>query len=341
MCTCITYRNGDFYFGRNLDLEHDFGERVVITPRNFTLKFKDMPSVEEHYAMIGMASSENSYPLYTEAVNEKGLCAAGLNFPHSAFYNEFEADKKNVAQYELIPWILSQCSSVEETKDLIDDLNVIGSAFAENIPAAPLHWMIADRNKSMVIESVNEGVQVYDNPYGVLTNEPPFSYYREHLNLYGNLRADAPAGVFFGNSKETMNENSPKLRIYGEGLGAVGLPGDYSPVSRFVKAAFLKWNSFSHKDEISNVSQFFHILDSVAMVKGSVITEKGEYDITLYSCCVNADKGVYYYKTYENSRIQAVDLYKENLEDDKLKIFELIRGQDINFINRHNREVKL
>lgn len=338
MCTCITYDNGDFYFGRNLDLDTGFGERVVITPRDFPLSFNDMPAQDHHYAMIGMASSENSYPLYAEAVNEKGLCAAGLNFPKSASYKERILGKDNIAPYEIIPWILGQCGNMKEVKALIKNINITDIPFSEDMPNAPLHWIVADRECSIVIEAVKEGIKIYDNPYGILTNEPEFSYYKHHLSLYGNLSSASHCNGFFknGDSDKNLSDKTPKLDNYAEGLGAVGLPGDFSPVSRFVKAAFLKWNSISEKDEVSDVSQFFHILDSVAMVSGAVITQNNKEDITIYSCCINARKGVYYYKTYKNSRIQAVDLYKEDLDGDNLKTFELIKGQDINFINRHN-----
>src|SRR5699024_2599362 len=81
MCTCIAYKNKDFYFGRNLDLDCSFGEQVVVTPRNFSLEFRNTEWENRHYAMIGMASADDRFPLYAEAVNEKGLCMAGLNFP--------------------------------------------------------------------------------------------------------------------------------------------------------------------------------------------------------------------------------------------------------------------
>ena len=98
------------------------------------------------------------------------------------------------------------------------------------------------------------------------------------------------------------------------GMGGMGLPGDLSSASRFVKAAFTKLNSLSGDSESESVSQFFHILGSVAQQRGCVVVENGEYEYTIYSSCVNTDRGVYYYKTYENSQITAVDLHRENLE---------------------------
>lgn len=324
MCTCITYQNGDFYFGRNLDLQSTFGEKVVITPRNYHFSFKELPDLSRHYAMIGMAAVHEGYPLYAEAVNEKGLGMAGLNFPGSAVYRKKIEGKKNIAPYELFPWILGQCSSVSEARELLKDINLLNVPFSESLPLAPLHWMIADKTSCIVLEAVKDGVSVYENQYGVLTNNPPFPYYQIHLSHYRNLTAKIPENQF---AKEL------ELPVYGQGLGGIGLPGDFSPVSRFVRATFLKWNSFSDCDELSNISQFFHILDSVAMVKGAVLTEEEKYDVTIYSCCVNTEKGIYYYKTYENNQIQEIDLHNENLESKELKAFVLSQEQQIKKLN--------
>lgn len=324
MCTCITYKNGDFYFGRNLDLEYAFGEKVVITPRNYMFSFRELPDLEQHYAMIGMAAVHENYPLYAEAVNEKGLGIAGLNFPGNAVYKDKMDKKKNVAPYELIPWILGQCATVEEAEKLLEEVNLLNIPFAGELPLAPLHWMIADRNSAIVVEAVEDGVHIYENKYGVLTNNPPFPYYQIHLSNYQNLMSKVPENRF---AKEL------ELPVFGQGMGAIGLPGDFSPVSRFIKAAFLKWNSSTDQDEPSNVGQFFHILDGVAMVKGSVVTEEGKYDITTYSCCVNAEKGIYYYKTYENNQIQEIRMHNENLESKELRIFELMKEQKMNRLN--------
>lgn len=320
MCTCITYKNGDFYFGRNLDLEYTFGEQVVITPRNYELKFRKLPSIFHHYAMIGMATVAQNYPLYAEAVNEKGLGIAGLNFPGNACYQKEDTNKKNVTPFELIPWILGQCASVKEARERLEELNLLDEAFAEKMPLAPLHWMIADKEECIIMECIQDGIHIYENPYGVLTNNPPFPYYQMHLNNYLNLSSANPKNGF-----------APEipLNTYGQGMGAIGLPGDYSPASRFVKAAYLKWNSRSSEEENANVSQFFHILDGVSMVRGSVITPEGREDITTYSCCINADQGIFYYKTYDNNQIQAVRMQKENLDSEDLKIFDLELKQQI------------
>lgn len=324
MCTCITYENGDFYFGRNLDLEYHFGEKVVITPRRYEFSFQKVTSRQTHYAMIGMAAVEKGYPLYAEAVNEKGLGMAGLNFPGNARYREEREGKDNVAPYELIPWVLGQCAGVEEVRHLLENLNLLNIPFAPHLPLAPLHWMIADRNSCVILEGREDGVHLYENPYGVLTNNPPFFYYQVHMGHYRNITAKVP-----------RNQFAPELElpVYGQGLGGVGLPGDFSPVSRFVKAVFLKENSCAEKGELASVSQFFHILDGVAMVRGAVLTRENLMDITTYSCCINVQKGIYYYKTYDNNQIQAVSMREEEKERKELQVFSLEKEQNIHWVN--------
>ena len=311
MCTCIAYENGDFYFGRNLDLDCSFGEKVVVTPRNFSLTFKKAGELNTHFAMIGMASAVPSFPLYAEAVNEKGLCMAGLNFPGNACYLPVAEEGVEIASIEIIHWILSQCESVAQAETYLQDMRIVDLAFSEQMSPAPLHWMLADKEQCLVLEAVKDGLKVYENPFGVLTNNPPFDYHRMNMNNYLNLSAQSPENRF----SQKLN-----LRPYAQGMGAMGLPGDASSASRFIRAAFLKWNSVAPKDEDSNVSQFFHILDGVAMVRGSVITEAGTYDVTTYSCCVNVGTGDYYYKTYDDSRIRKVGLYETDLEGTALMI---------------------
>lgn len=330
MCTCMTYENGDFYFGRNMDLDESFREKVVITPGNYQFTFQKMPDMKRHYSMIGMAAVHAGYPLYAEAVNEAGLAVAGLRFPGNAVYKKECPGRHNVAPYELIPWLLGQCASVREVRELLKDVNILKIQFHRQLPLVPLHWMAADRESCIVLEPLEEGLRVYENPYGILTNSPPFWYYRMHMGNYRNLTAGVPGNQF---------ARKLDLPVCGQGVGGFGLPGDYSPVSRFVKAVFLRWNARAEKEELSSVGQFFHMLDAVAMVRGAVLTEEGRADITTYSCCVNVKTGVYYYKTYENSQIQAVSLRGEDSLGKELRIFELESQPSVVYHNRKKRKI--
>lgn len=314
MCTAITYKTKDHYFGRNLDLEYSYNEAVTITPRNYIFEFRRMGEMRTHFAMIGMAYVVDNFPLYYDATNEKGLSIAGLNFPDNADYKPYCEGKDNVTPFELIPWILTQCETVNEAKKLIERINIYNENFSHNLPLSPLHWIISDKERSITLESVRSGIRVYDNPVGVLTNNPTFDYQMFNLNNYMSLTN--------GDIKNTFSaEKDLALKTYSRGMGALGLPGDFSSVSRFVKAAFVKQNSVSQNSENESVSQFFHILKSVEMPRGCVKVGEDSYAFTIYSSCCNTDQGIYYYTTYYNSNICAIDMRKENLNNDKLVKF--------------------
>lgn len=324
MCTAVSLLVKEHYFGRNLDLEYSYKETVTFTPRNYPLEFRYKETMEMHYAMIGMAYVNEGYPLYYEATNEKGLSMAGLNFPGNADYKPKAEGKDNVTPFEFIPWILGQCAAVSEAEWLIEKLNLLKENYSEELPLSPLHWMISDRESSIVVESVKDGIKVYKNPVGVLTNNPTFDKQLFNLNNYMHLTKEAPENCF---SKEL------NLEKYSRGMGAIGMPGDWSSQSRFVKAAFTKMNSVCGVTEEESISQFFHILTSVEHPRGCVAMGKELYEITIYSCCCNTDKGIYYYRTYDNSQISAVDMNRENLDGDQLVSYPLMKEQQIRWQN--------
>lgn len=305
MCTAAIYKTKNFYFGRTLDYDFSYGEEVVITPRNYPFSFLKARADKQNYAMIGMAHMESGYPLYYEAVNERGLGMAGLNFPGNTVYREQLSGKDNVASFEFIPWILRQCATVNEAKTLLRKINLLNTPFSEALPPAQLHWLIADRDEAVTVESVPEGILVYDNPAGVLTNNPPFNQQMLQLNNYMHLSPEEPENLFSGKLP---------LKAYSRGMGALGLPGDLSSQSRFIRAAFVRINSVSGDSEEESVGQFFHILGSVEQQRGCCKLGEGCYEITIYTSCCNTDKGIYYYTTYGNRQITAVDMHKEDLD---------------------------
>ena len=324
MCTAATYKTKNGYFGRTLDYEFSYGNEITITPRNYQFNFRNTESMNTHYAIIGMAYVAGNYPLYYDAINEKGLGIAGLNFVGNAAYNKPVENKTNIAQFELIPWILGQCSTVKDAKALLDNINIIDTPFSDELPLAQLHWIIADKEEAVTVESMADGLHIYNNPVGILTNNPPFNIQMFSLNNYMNLSPKNPENKF--------SDKLP-LHPYSRGMGAIGLPGDLSSASRFAKAAFTKMNSVSGDSEEESVSQFFHILGSVDQQRGCCEVHDGKYEITIYTSCCNLDKGIYYYTTYNNHQISAVDMHRENLDSDKLVRYPMILNQNINFQN--------
>ena len=327
MCTAATYKTKDFYFGRTLDYEFSYGDEIVLTPRAFPLDFRHTARRDTHYAILGMAHVADGYPLYYDAMNEKGLCAAGLNFVGNAVYTAVLPGRENIAQFELIPWLLGSAASVAEARTLLAGATITYTPFSDKFPPAQLHWLIADRNEAITVESTATGLHIYDNPAGVLTNNPPFDMQMFRLNDYMQRSPRQPENRF---------SDALALRTYSRGMGALGLPGDLSSASRFVRAAFVRAHAVSGEDENASVSQFFHILGAAEQPRGCCEVAEGKYEITIYTSCCNADRGIYYYTTYDNSRISAVDMHAENLDAKTLARFAPVTESQILYQNRHS-----
>lgn len=323
MCTAISYRTKDHYFGRNLDLEYSYQESITVTPRNYPFPFRRAEKILTHYAMIGTATVVDGYPLYYDATNEQGLSIAALNFPGNAVYQPVSEQKDNIASFELIPWILSQCKTVSQARSFLQNINLADIAFNEQLPPSPLHFIIADRCEAIVAEPVASGLILYDDPVGILTNNPPFDFHMYHLSNYLNLTREEPVNRF---------TNQIDLVPYSRGMGSIGLPGDLSSASRFIKAAFTKLNSTAGESENESISQFFHILGAVEQQRGCVKV-KETFEKTVYTSCCNTDKGIYYYRTYENSQISAVNMHREDLNGTSVTSYPMIHDQMIHWVN--------
>lgn len=324
MCTAISFKSKEHLFGRTLDLECSFNESVIITPRNYKFSFRNSECRNNHYAIIGIGIISNDYPLYYDAVNEKGLGIAGLNFPQNAVYNDITDKKINITSFEFIPYILSNCDSVDNSIEYIKKINITNVAFSNEFPTSPLHWIIADSKKVITIEPLDDGIKIYDNPVGVLTNNPTFDYHLFSLNNYRNISPYEKQSEF---SKDF------ELTKYSRGLSAVGLPGDLSSNSRFVRACFTKLNSISPNNKNGGITQFFHILEVVSQTNGCVRLEDGKLEQTVYTSCCDTENLIYYFTTYCNRQINAVKLLNENIDSNKLIRYNIEKEQQIKFIN--------
>lgn len=323
MCTAITFHRKNHYFGRNLDFEHGFGETVTITPRNFPFPFRQKDTIDTHYAIIGMAAIDNHYPLYYDGTNEMGLSMAGLYFPGNAVYLPPRSGMDNITPFEFIPWILSQCADVSQAENMLARLNLVSIPYSGQYPLSPLHWLIADKSRSITVEPRRSGIQIFENPIGVLTNNPPFDYHMHNLAGFLNLTREEPVNRFAPDYP---------LTPYSRGMGAIGLPGDLSSASRFVRAAFTKLNAVCGETEEAAITQFFHILEAVAQQEGCVRVGDS-FEKTIYTSCCNVDEGIYYYTTYENSQITGISLRNTDLNRTDLTVYPLITQQQIRMEN--------
>lgn len=324
MCTAVSFYADGLYFGRTLDYENSYGETIVITPRRFALPFREAETLFEHYAILGIAHVAQDYPLYYDAVNEKGLAMAGLNFVGNACYHADGTGQHHIAQFELIPWILGRCKDTHEAETLLKQTDITPTAFAPDMPTAQLHWILADSQRTMTVESVQDGLHIYENPAGVLTNNPPFREQLFRLNDFMHLSPKQPENLFGGNLP---------LACYSRGMGALGLPGDLSSQSRFIRAAFMCANALKGKTAAENVHQVFHILNTVEQVRGCCAVGEGQYEYTIYAACADATRGIYYYTGYDKYCLSAVCMHHEDLEAEKLFCYPMQHQENVMWQN--------
>lgn len=275
--------------------------------------------------MIGVSVVEDNYPLYCDAINEKDLGIAGLDFVGPCKYFSVDKSKNNMASFELIPYLLGSCETIDDVKKILANMNITNESFSDNLPAATLHWLMGDRSgKSIVVESTSTSLHIYDNLVNTLTNDPVFPAQVETLANFASVSPAQP--------KNTLVPNAD-INLYSRGLGTHHLPGGTDSNSRFIKASFVLAHSPKGNDEVENVTNFFHILHSVEQAKGTDEVEDNVFEFTMYSDCMNLDKGILYFTTYDNNQINAVDMNNEDLDTSDLITYELFKDQAIKFEN--------
>jgi len=316
MCTAIHL---DGYVGRNLDIERSYGESVIITPRKYALPLRKAGNIDDHFAFVGIGTVNRGYPLYYDAANEHGLYMADLNYVGNAKYHPLKDGCINLAPYELIPYILSKCKDVGEAKQRLEKINLVDIPFSRELPSSELHFIVADKDRALTVEPDAEGLNVYENKLGVLANNPSFPIQMHNLNNYASL------------TNEPISNRFPEcvgFDEYSRGMGALGLPGDLSSQSRFVRATFHKLNCVKSGE----ITDIFHLLSTVEMPRGSL--KLGDnYEITAYSSAVNLASLTYYYKAYGSVSLCSANLFNENLSSPSLVSYPLVT---LNDVSSHN-----
>lgn len=301
MCTGIRFTSADgaMYFGRNLDWSTPFGERIVITPKDYCLKqdfAEESATRPSDHAIIGMGITYQGFPLYFDCGNDAGLAVAGLNFPGYAQYEDAPVHgKTNVAAYEFPAWVAANFATVDEVEEALSTIAIVGKPASDSLGVSLLHWIIGDAKRSIVIEYLPTGMQIHPNPVDTLANQPTFDWHMENLRTYLNATSAFPGTVQWGNAS---------LSPFGAGAGAHGIPGDSYTTSRFVKAAFLNANYPAKLSEQENVMRLFHTLGNVAMVEGSAQMGDGTWERTIFTSCFSAKTSTYYYNTDDNPALR-------------------------------------
>ena len=317
MCTAVSFsiQNSNrrfFYFGRTLDNDRSYGEQTVIVPRNFPLAFLHRAELSTHAAFIGTALVHDGTPLFYDAVNEYGLAVAALNFPKSAYYEPYrtEMGEHALGAFELIPFLLGTCETVIDVRKALTEMHIVDAPFSEEIPPTPLHFLVSDGTETLAVEPTREGLRLYKNTLGVLTNEPPFPMQMSAMQGYRNLSADVPPSFL----------DAALPPIPGFGLGAVGLPGDFSSPSRFARAAFVRHHMLSAMPEGDfPVQEMFHLFNTVFVPRGVCVRDDGAYQHTAYTAVADARSGLYYKTTYEDPVPCVWDLWSADLDGNTLQ----------------------
>lgn len=281
---CTSFRMGSL-FGRTLDLEYDFGAKPVFTP-------------DYQGGLLGMGICRGGRTLYFDAVNPFGVAGAALDFTGYAFYRPKAEGKISLASYDFLPYVLKRCKSVSEAKELIASINITDEDYSAELKATPLHFSFADKTASIVAEQTKHGMKVYSNPTDVLTNAPDFPCHMRTLSNYAHLSASPQINSFC---------KDLDLTPYCRGMGAMGLPGDNSSPSRFVRGVFNLKNAVIPQDQSQKIEQFFHICDSVSQIKGCNCLQNGKQVYTVYTVCYHLDRQECYYTTYFDRSIKRME----------------------------------
>ena len=313
MCTGVRFSDnkGNMYFGRNLDWTVGYGQKVVITPRNYQYSSAFLGQITPKAgAIIGMAIVVENTPLYFDCANEAGLAIAGLNFPGYAQYEKTAVDSKtNVAAYEFPLWVTMNFSSVDEIEEALKNTAIVAKPISEQFPVSELHYIIGDKNRSIVVEYTKNGMEIFHDHVDILTNQPGYAWHEENLRNYLNLSPKHPHEVKW--EKQTLTP-------FGSGSMMRGLPGDYYSPSRFVRAAYLNTHYPVKDNENDNVLRLFHTLTGVAMIDGAAAMDETSFEKTIYTGGYSTASRTYYYNTYDNPAILHVSLDDHDLDTEKL-----------------------
>ncbi len=329
MCTGLTLRTKDnlHFFGRNLDVPQTYGQSVKIVPRGY--KWMNQAELKEEvstYGVIGMGLVMNNHPLIFDGVNEKGLAGAGLNFTRYAAFSETCIDKKtNVSASDFLYWVLSSFDCLADLKVALKDVVLTQTEVLRGLEVAKLHWIITDLSgASIVVEYMEGGMHVYDNPVGVLSNDPTFPWHLTNLCHYVTLTADSP---------RTTQMVDLEVTPFGHGTGRFGIPGDGTPAARFVRAVYYKDTVAVASGEVDGISSLLEVLDNVSITKGAEVGPNEEMNHTVYQSAMCQESGTYYYTDYNNRRLNAVSLKNADLDAKEITSFKYCNEQDINLQN--------
>lgn len=303
MCTAMMTKSqaGTVFFGRTMDFSHPLDPEFYLIPKNYSWSnISGTHKIKNRFRVLGIGQDITSVIL-TDGVNEQGFAAAALYFPGFSHYESQPSKTSSgpvITSVEFVKFLLGLCSDTKEAVSLLKEIQIVGFKDPITNSVAPLHWIIADsRGNCLTIENMEDGLHIMQNPIGVLSNSPNFSWHMTNLRNYMNL---SPV------QKEENLWNSMALTPFGQGAGAIGLPGDFTPPSRFIRCAYLKSHTLFPKQQSKALSACFHVMENLSIPKGVVMTAQASADYTQYTAFIDLNHCCYFYKTYDNSEIRSV-----------------------------------
>lgn len=325
MCTSFTSETLDkkHFLARTMDFGFELNANPVICPRHYEWK-SDFEEREYSgkYGFVGAGKYLDKY-FFADGVNEHGLSCASLYFPFEAVYNKEAIEgKRAIAPHELPLLILTEYKSIAELEANINDICLVETIVPLLGVVTPLHWIVTDTTgRTVVIEPTDAVLRIKKNPIGVMANSPELEWHLKNLNNYINL---TPKQV---NNKQVGDQT---IYPFGQGTGTLGLPGDFTPPSRFVRAVYFKAAITPAENEEQAVRNCWQVLSTVRIPKGIVMQSNGEYDYTQYVSAMCSESKTYYFSNYDNNRIQQVKLTDEILNNlVEPKVLKVLGHQDL------------
>lgn len=322
-CTGIQLqtKDGTFVSGRTLEFGVFLDSSIIVVPRNYVFVGQtsrgDGKKWKTKYASIGIMLADKEVIL--DGINEKGLSVGSFYFPGFAKYSVTTAKNQSISMSssDIMQWIVSQFATVDEVRVAIENNEVaISPVLTPGFPPEiqPFHFVVYDKNgKSLVIEPLDGKLVLYENPVGVMTNSPTFDWHMTNLRNYVALNPNnVPPVSIFGKTFKQL----------GQGSGMLGLPGDFTPPARFVRAAVFSAIAIPEKSAKKGILQVFHILNNFDIPVG-VARDKHKgvihSDYTMLTVARDSKNIRYYYNSYDDQTIRMIDLSKCDLNAKTIK----------------------
>lgn len=304
MCTAIALQSlqKENFFGRTMDFSYPIQPGLYIMPKHYQWKSLNTNKIYTNtYSFISIGQQENDILGFFDGVNERGFAAAVLYFEGYADYDLPLEDKEPIAALDFLHYMLGRCGSIADLEKELKNIRIVGVPDPVTERAAPLHWMATDRSgQCVVVEQTKTGLEVIHNPIGVMANSPDFRWHMTNLRNYVGASTTQPKEVQWGDVL---------LTPFSQGAGTTPLPGGYTSPERFARTSFIKSHVPVPKDRSESIMTCFHIMNSVSIPKGVVVTARGTDDFTKYTAFINTHSCEYYFKTYENDQIIKAKLW--------------------------------